>query len=268
MSENTEKRLTLSFLNTAKQQERKITMLTAYDALTASIFDKAGIDGLLVGDSIGNVYLGYESTIPVTLEDIIRATEAVVRGTKNCFIVADLPFGSYEQSPQQAFESAAKLMKAGATAVKLEGGARMVEHIKLLTTHGIPVFAHIGFTPQSENIIGGKKIQGKTNAQAEALVNDAKAVEDAGASAIVLEMIPTSLTTWIHEVIEIPTIGIGAGNETDGQILVWSDMAGMTDWSPKFVKQFGDLGAQLHRATTNYIEEVRESTFPSEKYSF
>ena len=261
-------RLSLGCLKKAKDEGRKITMLTAYDALTASIFDDAGIDGLLVGDSIGNVHMGYDTTLAVTVEDIVRATEAVFRGTKRCFIVADLPFGSYENTPEQAFESAVELIKAGASAVKLEGGARMAEHIKKLTTYGIPVISHIGFTPQSENVIGGKKIQGKTQLEAEALVNDAKVAEDSGASAVLLEMIPSSVTSWIQEVISIPTIGIGAGSETDAQILVWADMAGMTSWSPSFAKQFGDLGAQLHRATTNYIEEVREGTFPSEKYSF
>lgn len=265
----TQSRLKLPFLKQAKEENQKITMLTAYDALTASIFDQAGIDALLVGDSIGNVYLGYENTIPVELDDIINATKAVAKATHHCFIVADLPFGSYEESPEKALNSAVKLMKAGANAVKLEGGVRVQKHIQMLTQFGIPVFAHIGFTPQSENIIGGKKVQGKNPHDAEDLVNDAKAVEDAGACAIVLEMIPTSVTSWISEVVSIPTIGIGAGPECDGQVLVWSDMAGMTEWAPSFVKQFADLGAQLHRATTNYIDEVRLGTFPSiEKHSF
>ena len=268
MKNHTDKRLSLDFLKKAKSNNQKITMLTAYDALTASIFDAAGIDGLLVGDSIGNVYLGYENTLPVTLEDIITSTKAVARATNHCFIVADLPFGTYEQSPEQALESAVKLMKAGANAVKLEGGVRVAPQIKKLTTYGIPVFAHIGFTPQSENIFGGKKIQGKTNEAGEDLANDAKTVEEAGACAIVLELIPASLTTWIQELVSIPTIGIGAGKHADGQILVWTDMAGMPKWSPKFAKQYGELGLQLKKLTIDYIEEVHSGIFPSDEHSY
>lgn len=262
------KRVRIHHLQQARENHEKLTMLTAYDAVTASIFDRAGIDLLLVGDSIGNVMHGYDTTLPVELDEIVVATRAVARVTRRALVVADLPFGTYEASPAQAHASAVRLMKAGASAVKLEGGARVGEQVRLLTQSGIPVIGHLGFTPQLENAFGGKRIQGRTDAAAEALVADAVALSQAGASAVVLEMIPSALAGRITEVVGLPTIGIGAGPACDGQVLVWTDMAGMTDWSPSFAKQFAQLGAALEGAARTYAEQVRAEKFPSLEHYF
>lgn len=250
-----------------KSEGRPITMLTAYDALFAKIFDDAGTDMLLVGDSYANVMLGFPSTVSATLADMIRATSAVSRGASRAFIVGDLPFGSYEESPEQAIRSAVELIRAGAHAVKLEGGVRQAHTIKALVAAGINVVAHIGYTPQSENQLGGPRVQGRGDAAAQ-IMADAVAVQEAGALAVVLEMVPNPIATEISQQLNIPTIGIGAGNGCDGQVLVWSDMVGMTDWQPKFVKRFAEAGALIKGAVAEFNEEVRNRNFPGKEHSF
>ena len=253
----------------AKAEGRRLTMLTAYDGPTARIFDAADIDMLLVGDSIGNTMLGYRDTIPVTLEEMIIATRAVANATQFALVVADLPFGSYEASAAQAFATATRLFKeSGAQAVKLEGGRRVVPQVQLLTSSGIPVIGHLGFTPQSEHVLGGKKVQGRGEDAVEELCEDALALQEAGASAIVLEMIPAPVAARVTEILHIPTIGIGAGSACDGQVLVWLDMAGMGDWSPRFSKTFGQVGAALEAAARDFAAEVRDGAFPGPEHSF
>lgn len=253
----------------AKEEGRKLTMLTAYDGVTARIFDRAGMDVLLVGDSIGNNMLGHENTIPVTLDEMVVATRSVSRATTYAMVVADLPFGSYEASPRDAFVSAARLLKeGGAHAVKLEGGARVHDHVRLLTESGVPVVGHLGLTPQSENMLGGMRVQGRGDAAAERLCQDALSLQDAGASAIVLEAVPAPVAARVTEILAIPTIGIGAGSQCDGQVLVWTDMAGMNDWSPSFARTFGEVGKALEDATRAYIAAVRDVSFPDEDHSF
>lgn len=255
------KRVRVQHLARAKKEGIPLTMLTAYDALTAPILEAAGVDMLLVGDSLGNVMLGYDSTLPVTLEDMERATSAVARSTSRAMIVADLPFGTYEDSTEHAFASAARLMKAGAHAVKLEGGAARAHIIAALTAAGIPVCAHLGYTPQSENTLGGPRMQGR-GAGEEALRRDAEAIQEAGAFAVVFEMVPARIATELTQSLSIPTIGIGAGPHTDGQVLVWSDMAGYSEWTPSFVYRFGQLGSALREAASSYVEAVRAHNFP------
>lgn len=246
-----------------------IVMLTCYDAVTAKIFDAAGVDTFLVGDSYGSTMLGYASTIPVELEDMERATAAVARGTERAFIVADLPLGSCEASDALAVESAIRLVKAGAEAVKLEGGTRRARTIAAIVDAGINVCAHIGYTPQSINALGGPRVQGRGGKAAEErLLADALAVQEAGAYAVVLEMVPAPLAVRITESLDIPTIGIGAGNATDGQVLVWTDMAGMGDWQPSFAKRFGEVGAALRKAVEDYCEDVRARAFPDPDHTF
>ena len=249
-----------------KEDGKKISMLTAYDYSTAKLMDEAGIHGILVGDSLGNVMLGYEDTIPVTMQDMITSGSAVSRGAKNALVVIDLPFMSYQISTAQALENAGRLMKeAGADAVKLEGGASVCPQIKAITDAGIPVMAHIGLTPQSVNVFGGFKIQGKSQEAALKLIEDAKNVEEAGAFAVVLEGIPSSVAEIITNSINIPTIGIGAGAECDGQILVNQDMFGMfSDFTPKFVKRYAEIGKEMKRAIADYMEEVEDGVFPAE----
>ena len=249
-----------------KEDGKKISMLTAYDYSTAKLMDEAGIHGILVGDSLGNVILGYEDTIPVTMQDMITFGSAVSRGAKNALVVIDLPFMSYQISTTQALENAGRLMKeAGADAVKLEGGASVCPQIKAITDAGIPVMAHIGLTPQSVNVFGGFKIQGKSREAALKLIEDAKNVEEAGAFAVVLEGIPSSVAEIITNSINIPTIGIGAGAECDGQILVNQDMFGMfSDFTPKFVKRYAEIGKEMKRAIADYMEEVEDGVFPAE----
>ncbi len=262
------RRVRVHHLKEAKQRGERITMLTAYDAVTARIFDEAGIDTLLVGDSIADNMLGYETTIPVTIDEMIPAVRAVAGAVQRSFVIADLPFGSYEASPEQAHASAVRMLKeAGAHAVKFEGGKRLANHVRLLTESGIPVVGHLGFTPQSENMLGGKRVQGRGD-NAEKLVEDAVALQDAGAVMIVLEMVPAPLAERITEVLDIPTIGIGAGAGCDGQVLVWTDMAGMGTWHPRFAKQFGQVGAELYAAARAYKHEVAEGTFPAPENSY
>ena len=250
-----------------KAEGTPITMLTAYDAVTAKIFDEAGVDMILVGDSYGNTMLGYSSTIPVTLSDMLVAIGAVARSTSHTFVVGDMPFGSYEESPAQAVRTAIALVKAGAAAVKLEGGVRRAEAIKAISDAGIPVVGHVGFTPQAENALGGHRVQGR-GAGAEQLRADAFAVQEAGAIAVVFEMVPEPIATALTAELAIPTIGIGAGSGTDGQVLVWTDMAGMGDWQPKFAKRFGEVGAELRQATDAYLAAVRGREFPDAEHSF
>jgi 3-methyl-2-oxobutanoate hydroxymethyltransferase len=262
-------RVRVHHLRQAKERGEKWAMLTAYDTYAAQVFEQAGIPVMLVGDSAGNVVLGHTSTVPVTVEDLLLLTKAVTRSTSRSLIVADLPFGSYESGPQQAFGTAVRLMKeGGAQAVKLEGGVRVAPQIKLLTESGIPVMAHIGFTPQSEHTLGGFRVQGR-GAGAEQLLADAHAVQDAGAFAVVLEMVPAEIAGQVTKELTIPTIGIGAGADCDAQVLVWPDMAGLTGGRvPKFVKKYADLRGELLRAAQEYATEVREGVFPGPEHSF
>jgi 3-methyl-2-oxobutanoate hydroxymethyltransferase len=262
-------RVRVHHLQQAKARSEKWAMLTAYDTYAAQVFEEAGIPVLLVGDSAGNVVLGHSSTVPVTVEDMLLLTKAVTRSTSRALIVADLPFGSYESGPQQAFATAVRLMKeGGAQAVKLEGGVRVAPQIKLLTESGVPVMAHIGFTPQSEHALGGYRVQGR-GAGADQLLADAHAVQDAGAFAVVLEMVPAEIAGQVTKELTIPTIGIGAGVDCDAQVLVWTDMAGLNGGRlPKFVKKYADLRGELLRAAQEYATEVREGVFPAPEHSF
>lgn len=254
----------------AKEKGEKITMLTAYDYSTAKLMDEAGINAILVGDSLGNTMLGYDDTISVTMEDMIHHGAAVARGTKDTMVVIDMPFMSYQTSTYDALVNAGRLMKEGrANAVKLEGGASVCEQIKAITEAGIPVMAHIGLTPQSINAFGGNRVQGKSEEAAQKLIDDALAVQEAGAFAVVLECIPAKLATLITKKLDIPTIGIGAGAGCDGQILVYQDMLGMfSDYVPKFVKRFANVGDAMKAGFADYIKEVSEGTYPAEEHTF
>ena len=262
-------RVRIHHLQQAKERGEKWAMLTAYDTNAAAVFEEAGIPVLLVGDSAGNVVLGHTSTVPVTVDDVLLLTKAVTRSTTRTLVVADLPFGSYEASPQQAFETALRMMKeGGAQAVKLEGGERVAAQIRLLSENGIPVMAHIGFTPQSEHALGGFRVQGR-GAGAEQLRADAHAVQEAGAFAVVLEMVPADIAGQVTKELTIPTIGIGAGPDCDAQVLVWPDMAGLTGGRvPRFVKRYADLRAELLRAAREYADDVRSGAFPGPEHSF
>ncbi|MGY1745537.1 3-methyl-2-oxobutanoate hydroxymethyltransferase [Blastococcus sp. SYSU D00695] len=262
-------RVRIHHLQQAKERGEKWAMLTAYDTYAAAVFEEAGIPVMLVGDSAGNVVMGLNSTVPVTVEDILFMTRAVTRSTKRALIVADLPFGSYESGPQQAFDTAVRLMKeGGAQAVKLEGGVRVAPQIRLLTEAGIPVMAHIGFTPQSEHTLGGFRVQGR-GAGAEQLLADARAVQEAGAFAVVMEMVPAAVAAQVTKELRIPTVGIGAGPDCDAQVLVWPDMAGLTGGRvPRFVKKYAELRGELLRAAREYADEVRAGTFPGPEHGF
>ncbi|WP_369810817.1 3-methyl-2-oxobutanoate hydroxymethyltransferase [Isoptericola sp. b408] len=263
------RRVRVHHLQRAKERGERITMLTAYDAPTAAILDAAGIDTLLVGDSVGNTMLGHATTLPVTLDDMVRAGRAVASAAQHAFVVVDLPFGTYEAGPEQALASAVRIMKeTGASAVKLEGGRRSAEQIRAITQAGIPVVGHLGYTPQSENALGGPRVQGRGDDAAEELSQDALAVQEAGAVAVVLEMVPRAVAARITEFLVIPTIGIGAGPEVDGQVLVWTDMAGMTDWSPRFARRYAELGRALQQAAADFAAEVRDGSFPTEEHTF
>lgn len=254
----------------AKQKGEKLTMLTAYDYSTAKLIDEAGINSILVGDSLGNVILGYEDTISVTMEDMIHHSAAVARGAKNALVVCDMPFMSYQTSVYDAVVNAGRLMKEGrAGAVKLEGGKEVCPQIKAIVDAGIPVCAHLGLTPQSINAFGGFKVQGKTESAAKKLIEDAKAVEAAGAYAVVLECVPAKLAELVTKEVSIPTIGIGAGNVCDGQVLVYQDMLGMfSDFTPKFVKKFADIGSVMKEAFMTYDKEVKAGTFPAKEHEY
>lgn len=262
-------RIRTHHLQRMKSEGHKWAMLTAYDYSTARVFDDAGIPVLLVGDSAANVVYGYDTTVPVSVDELIPLVRGVVRGAPHALVVADLPFGSYEAGPAQALATATRFLKeAGAQAVKLEGGERVADQIATLTAAGIPVMGHIGFTPQSVNNLGGFRVQGRGDG-AEQTVADAIAVQEAGAFAVVMEMVPAELATQITGKLTIPTIGIGAGPDCDAQVLVWQDMAGLTTGkTAKFVKRFADLGGELRRAAESYAGEVAAGTFPSEHHSF
>ncbi|ORM36984.1 3-methyl-2-oxobutanoate hydroxymethyltransferase [Williamsia sp. 1135] len=252
-----------------KAEGEKWSMLTAYDFSSARIFDEAQIPVLLVGDSAANVVYGYDTTIPVSIDELLPLVRGVVKGAPHALVVADLPFGSYEAGPQQALESSIRFFKeGGAHAVKLEGGERVADQIATLTAAGIPVMAHIGFTPQSVNGLGGFRVQGRGDA-GDQLINDAIAVQEAGAFAVVMEMVPADLAGQISRKLTIPTVGIGAGNETDAQVLVWQDMAGFTHGkTARFVKRYADVGGELRRAAEQYNDEVRRGTFPGPEHSY
>lgn len=252
-----------------RKGKEKLTMLTAYDYAFASIVDQAGIDSILVGDSVGNTMLGYPNTIPVSVEEMIHHTKAVNRGAQKALIVIDMPFMSYHESIEQARRNAGRMIKeSGADAVKLEGGVRMKDVIKALVDIEIPVMGHIGLTPQSINRMGGYKVQGKGK-EAEGLIEDAKAVEEAGTFSVVLECVPRKLAQEITEMISIPTIGIGAGPDCDGQVLVIHDLLGLLGgFRPKFVKKYLDMREQMDAAIKSYIEEVRSGTYPDDSHSF
>lgn len=254
----------------AKENGEKLTMLTAYDYFTAKLIDEAGVNSILVGDSLGNVILGYEDTISVTMEDMIHHGAAVARGAKNALVVIDMPFMSYQTSVYDALVNAGRLMKEGrGDAVKLEGGVEVCPQIKAIVDAGIPVCAHIGLTPQSINAFGGFKVQGKSEAAAKKLLEDAKAVEEAGAFAVVIEGVPAKIAALITEQLHIPTIGIGAGKDCDGQVLVYQDMLGMfSDFTPKFVKRYANIGEVMKEAFQNYIKEVQDGVFPAEENTY
>ncbi len=263
------KQTAVTFLD-HKQKGEKISMLTAYDYSTAKLLDEAGIDGILVGDSLGNVMLGYENTLSVTVEDMIHHGAAVARGVKNALVVIDMPFLSYQTSVYDAVKNAGRLIKEGhGGAVKLEGGEEMADRIRAITNASIPVMGHLGLTPQSIHTLGGYRIQGKTEAAAQKLLEDALAVEEAGAFALTLECVPAKLAELITSKLSIPTIGIGAGAGCDGQVLVYQDMLGMfDDYTPKFVKRFAEVGEVMKNAFAEYNRQVKEGSYPDEAHSF
>ena len=259
----------LTFKN-AKLNSEKVTMLTAYDYSTAKLMDESGIDSILVGDSLGNVILGYEDTISVTMEDMIHHGAAVSRGVKNALVVIDMPFMSYQTSTYDALVNAGRLMKEGrAGAVKLEGGKAVCPQIQAITHAGIPVMAHLGLTPQSIHAFGGHRVQGKTEEAAKKLLEDARAIEEAGAFAVVLECVPSKLAALITKELTIPTIGIGAGNCCDGQVLVYQDLLGMfSDFTPKFVKKYANVGEIMKEAFKEYKREVSSGVFPAKEHEY
>ena len=261
---------TVSTFLEAKQKGEKLSMVTAYDYSAARLVSDAGVDSILVGDSLGNVILGYEDTLSVTMEDMIHHARAVARGAKECLVVVDMPFMSYQVSVAEALTNAGRLMKEGrANAVKLEGGKSVCPQIKAITDAGIPVVAHLGLTPQSVNAFGGYKVQGKTEAAAKRLIEDAMAVQEAGAFCIVLECVPAALAGLVTKLVSVPTIGIGAGKDCDGQVLVFHDMLGMfSDYVPKFVKHFADAGDVIRQALSTYDKDVKAGSFPEEKHSY
>ena len=263
------KQTAVTFLD-HKQKGEKISMLTAYDYSTAKLVDQAGIDGILVGDSLGNVMLGYEDTLSVTVEDMIHHGAAVARGVKNALVVIDMPFLSYQTSVYDAVKNAGRLVKEGrAGAVKLEGGKEFAPQIRAITAASIPVMGHLGLTPQSIHTLGGYRVQGKTEAAAQKLLEDALAVQEAGAFALTLECVPAKLAELITSKLSIPTIGIGAGAGCDGQVLVYQDMLGMfNDYTPKFVKRFAEVGEVMKNAFAEYNRQVKEGSYPDEAHSF
>ncbi len=261
---------TVTTFKKAKKDGKKLSMLTAYDYSTAKLMDESGIHGILVGDSLGNVMLGHADTISVTMDDMIHHGAAVARGVQNALVVVDMPFMSYQCSVYDAVYNAGRLLKEGrAKAVKLEGGVEITPQVTAIVQAGIPVMGHIGLTPQSVNVLGGYKVQGRDEAAAQKLLDDAKALEKAGVFAIVLECVPAALARKITEAVDIPTIGIGAGAGCDGQILVYQDMLGMfSDYAPKFVKRYADIGSRMKEAFSDYIGEVSAGTFPAEEHSY
>lgn len=265
------RRITIRDLQAAKQRNERWAMLTAYDYSTARVFDSAGIPVLLVGDSAANVVYGYDTTVPVSVDELLPLVRGVVRGSRRSLVVADLPFGSYQASAHQALDTAARFMKeGGAQAVKLEGGVRVAGQVEALVSAGIPVMAHIGLTPQSVNAFGGYRVQGRGDEGAHRLLQDAKALQQAGAFAVVLEVVPSEVASEVTRVLDIPTIGIGAGPACDAQVLVWQDMAGLRGEGkgPKFVKEYAQVGELLRDAATRYADEVRNGVYPAPEHEY
>jgi 3-methyl-2-oxobutanoate hydroxymethyltransferase len=264
------KKITPVDIQAMKKQGKKITMLTAYDYPMALLEDRAGIDVILVGDSLAMTVLGHENTLPVTMDEMIHHTKAVVRGAKHCLIVGDMPFMSYNTSEREAIVNAGRLMKeAGADAVKLEGGVSVKDTVRAIVKGGIPVMAHIGLTPQTISMLGGFKVQGKDARAAQKIIDDALSLEDAGAFSVVLEAVPAPIAKMVTDRLTIPTIGIGAGVHCDGQVLVVHDMLGLFDrFTPKFAKRYVNLSEQMLKAFEAYIEEVMKGTFPTDQHSF
>lgn len=262
--------VSITDLRRAKESGEKFAMLTAYDFLSAQILDQAGIPVILVGDSLGMVMLGYDSTVPVTADEMIHHTRAVVRGAPTALVVGDLPFGTYQAGPEQALAIATRFLKeTGCNAVKLEGGGRTIDSTRLLVDSGIPVMGHLGLTPQSVNQFGGFKVQGRADEDRARILADAVALQDAGAFALVLECVPADLAAEVTAALDIPTIGIGAGADTDGQVLVWHDMLGLTTGRlPRFVKQYVDLRSQITDAVKAYAHEVADSAYPAPEHTY
>jgi 3-methyl-2-oxobutanoate hydroxymethyltransferase len=268
-SSTREHRVTVRSLRQAKRRDEPLSMLTAYDFTFARIFDAAGVDLLLVGDSLGNVVQGEETTLPVTLEESIYHTRLVVRGASRAMVVADMPFGTYQVSPEDALRNAIRFLKeGGAQAVKLEGGNAMRHTIERLVAAGIPVMGHVGLTPQSVHSMGGLRVQGRGDQGRSRVIEDAMAVQEAGAFAVVLEGIPSELARELTGMLSIPTIGIGAGVDCDGQVLVMHDLLGLSEWTPSFVKQYANLGQAAAQAARSYVDEVRNRKFPDEEHSY
>ncbi len=264
------RRIRIPDLAQAKVRGERWAMLTSYDTYTAALFERAGVWALLVGDSAANTVYGYDSTLPITVDELIPLARAVVRSTHRSLVVADLPFGSYEEGPNQALATATRFMKeAGSHAVKLEGGVRVVDQIRKLVAAGIPVMGHIGFTPQSEHALGGYRVQGRGDDAADSVLADAHAVAEAGAFALVLEMVPTDVAKRVTAELDIPTVGIGAGPDCDAQVLVWQDMLGLrTGRLPRFVRRYADLDAVMSEAVGRYVDEVRTGSFPAQEHTF
>jgi 3-methyl-2-oxobutanoate hydroxymethyltransferase len=264
------KKLTTHTIRKMKQKGEKITMLTAYDYPTAKIMDENNVDMILVGDSLGMVILGYEDTTKVTVDDIVHHTRAVTRAAKRAMVVADMPFLSYHLGVETSVKNAGRLMQEGnAGAIKLEGGSEVVDSVRAIVNAGIPVMGHLGLTPQSIKTMGGYFIQGKKVDEAERMLEEAKLLQEAGAFSLVLECVPSELAEYVSNNIDIPVIGIGSGNKCDGQVLVFHDFTGYnTGFIPKFVKKYGNVGEEIKKCVTGYIDEVKNGTFPSEEYSF
>lgn len=265
----TGRRITMRDLQQATRQGERWPMITAYDAITAGVFEEAGIPAILVGDSAAMVVLGHDSTLPITVEEMLPMVQAVVRGTRRAVVIADLPFGSYQGSVEQALATASAFMKqGGAHAVKLEGGASVLPQVEALASAGIPVIGHLGLTPQSVNMLGGYRVQGRGES-GEILLQDAKALESAGASAVVLEVVPAELAARVSEVLTIPTIGIGAGASTDAQVIVWQDMLGLTAGpGPKFVRRYADLRSIMIEATATWASDVASGAYPAPEHTY
>lgn len=269
-TQGTISKVTTTTILKMKRERQKISMLTAYDYSIAALVDGAGVDMILVGDSLGNVVLGYESTLPVTMEDMLHHTGAVSRAAQRAMVISDMPFMSYQASAEEAVRNAGRFMKeAGAHGVKLEGGQEVAEAVRKITASGIPLVGHLGLTPQSVHQLGGYKVQGKDDKTARKLMEDAKALEEAGAFSVVLECVPAQLAGEISRALTIPTIGIGAGVECDGQVLVVNDMLGMFEkYTPKFVKKYAELGTEIRNAVEHYIKDVKDGTFPGKEHSY
>jgi len=262
-------RMTVPSFRTAKRDGSKIKVVTAYDYTSARLVDRSGVDAILVGDSLGMVMLGYAGTTQVTMSEMLHHIRPVVKGAPGTFVIADMPFGSYQVGPEQAITNAIELMKAGADCIKLEGGVAFATTVRRLVQMGIPVMGHIGLTPQTAAALGGWKVQGRDFESAQRIIEDALALEAAGAFSIVLEMVPAALAAYISERLTIPTIGIGAGSECDGQVLVWHDMFGLYDGiAPRFVKRFAEAGNQISEGLNAYCSEVDSGTFPAPEHSF